>query len=379
MEGTLFIGDGTATATGRSLIISEQFGGGDPNIKFRNTALEFTTSIVDEIGTNDLVITKVGLGSPANSTTLTLHTGGNVSLAGGSNIPTLDAHLTRRDFVFNTFVELGGDTMTGNLTFGDTNKVLIGVGTAAAPALAFAGSTNTGIFTPSSGAEVLNFSTAGIERLNIESNGTLNVGGTANYELLVTTDDDIPNMKWVEDAIALALAASVPTGTISMFGAAAAPTGYLLCNGASVSTTTYANLHAIIGYTYGGSGSLFSLPNFAGRSPMGVGASAGNRGGSSSIALGELDGDWVSKLTSINQLYPHSHGGGSHAHTLYMGGGSSGPRSALSVDTSHNTAHGYIGTNDATQSSGSIINSEGSGSAFATHSPVYGMHFIIKT
>ena len=37
------------------------------------------------------------------------------------------------------------------------------------------------------------------DRLIIETNGTLNVSGTANYETLIGADDDIPNIKWVED------------------------------------------------------------------------------------------------------------------------------------------------------------------------------------
>jgi len=37
------------------------------------------------------------------------------------------------------------------------------------------------------------------ERFRIESNGTLNVSGTTDYENLVTSDDDIPNKKYVDD------------------------------------------------------------------------------------------------------------------------------------------------------------------------------------
>ena len=45
------------------------------------------------------------------------------------------------------------------------------------------------------------------------------------------------------------------------------PTGYLLCNGSKVSRTTYANLFAKIGTTYGkGNGSsTFNLPNLVGK------------------------------------------------------------------------------------------------------------------
>ncbi len=42
----------------------------------------------------------------------------------------------------------------------------------------------------------------GSSALVLESDGTLNVAGTTDYEDLVTSDDDIPNKKYVDDAIA---------------------------------------------------------------------------------------------------------------------------------------------------------------------------------
>ena len=56
---------------------------------------------------------------------------------------------------------------------------------------------------------------------------------------------------------------SLPVGTIIPFSGSTVPTGYLTCNGAAVSRTTYADLFAIIGTTYGaGNGSTtFNLPN----------------------------------------------------------------------------------------------------------------------
>jgi len=74
----------------------------------------------------------------------------------------------------------------------------------------------------------------------------------------------------------------VPTGSITMFGATAAPTGWLLCSGQSVSTTTYAALFGVIGYTYGGSGSSFVIPDLRSRFPLGL---------SSNRALGQNEGD----------------------------------------------------------------------------------------
>jgi microcystin-dependent protein len=56
----------------------------------------------------------------------------------------------------------------------------------------------------------------------------------------------------------------VPIGTVMFFAANAAPTGFVKANGAGLSTTTYANLFAVIGYTFGGSGATFNVPDLRG-------------------------------------------------------------------------------------------------------------------
>jgi len=66
------------------------------------------------------------------------------------------------------------------------------------------------------------------------------------------------------------------------------PKGYLPCDGRLVSITTYNRLYAVIGYTYGGSGSMFALPDFRARSPYGYDTSIPTNqklGGSSNIIL----------------------------------------------------------------------------------------------
>lgn len=52
-------------------------------------------------------------------------------------------------------------------------------------------------------------------------------------------------------------------GMMMMYGAAAAPDGWLLCDGTAISRTTYADLYAVLGTTYGsGDGSTtFNLPD----------------------------------------------------------------------------------------------------------------------
>jgi hypothetical protein len=56
----------------------------------------------------------------------------------------------------------------------------------------------------------------------------------------------------------------VPVGSVFYFARTTRPDGYLICNGASLSTTTYSALFAIIGYTFGGSGASFNLPDLRG-------------------------------------------------------------------------------------------------------------------
>jgi microcystin-dependent protein len=56
----------------------------------------------------------------------------------------------------------------------------------------------------------------------------------------------------------------VPAGTVITIASSTAPTGYIKANGASLSTTTYADLFAAIGYTFGGSGATFGVPDLRG-------------------------------------------------------------------------------------------------------------------
>ena len=57
-----------------------------------------------------------------------------------------------------------------------------------------------------------------------------------------------------------------PPGMVSYFGNSSAPTGWLIANGAAISRTTYSDLFATIGTTYGaGDGSsTFNIPDLRG-------------------------------------------------------------------------------------------------------------------
>ena len=70
--------------------------------------------------------------------------------------------------------------------------------------------------------------------------------------------------KWnIKTAVAYAND-SAPVGTIVTFAGSTPPSGWLQANGASLSTSTYAQLFSVIGYTFGGSGANFNLPDVVG-------------------------------------------------------------------------------------------------------------------
>lgn len=91
---------------------------------------------------------------------------------------------------------------------------------------------------------------------------------------------------------------TVKTGDLIFSAAPSDETGRLLCNAQAVSRTTYADLFAKIGTTYGvGDGTTtFNLPDYRDKFPRGVNAGAvGATGGADTVTLG---------LTNIP---PHTH------------------------------------------------------------------------
>ncbi|MGJ3244926.1 MAG: tail fiber protein [Elainellaceae cyanobacterium] len=90
--------------------------------------------------------------------------------------------------------------------------------------------------------------------------------------------------------------------------------GWLLCDGASYSTTLYPALFAAIGYTYGGSGNSFNVPDLRGRVPVGVGQGAGL----TDRQLGQSGGEEAHKLT-VAEMPQHGHGvsDAGHTHSLF--------------------------------------------------------------
>lgn len=62
------------------------------------------------------------------------------------------------------------------------------------------------------------------------------------------------------------------TGTIFPYAGSSAPTNWYLCDGASIATADAPALFALIGYTFGGGGANFNVPDLRGRVPFGKGS-----------------------------------------------------------------------------------------------------------
>ena len=95
---------------------------------------------------------------------------------------------------------------------------------------------------------------------NVASDITLTLPSSDGNANDVLQSDGSGNLSFV------ALPTAVPSGTVHLFATTTAPTGYLECDGSNVSRTTYADLFAVIGTTWGaGDGSsTFALPDLRG-------------------------------------------------------------------------------------------------------------------
>jgi microcystin-dependent protein len=222
---------------------------------------------------------------------------------------------------------------------------------------------------------------------NLDVTGNASIGGNLN----VTGTINASNV-------------GIIPGGILMWPTAVAPSGFLLCNGAGIATATYPALFATIGYTFGGAGSVFNLPNYVDRMPIGAGNlySAGTTGGSntttitstnmpahthtfSASASGGGSGSFSGQTDGVGD---HVHGPGSGGN--FMGSGNSGGqgRTDAAQATNFSTtggggahSHSYSGSVyvPVSLSMSGTTSSTGSGAAFTTISPYLGMYFIIKT
>lgn len=164
---------------------------------------------------------------------------------------------------------------------------------------------------------------------------TKDVGTAANNVVQLDGSAKLPAV----DGSQLTGVVAVPIGAIVWHAADSAPTGFLKANGASLSTTTYAALFAVIGYTFGGSGGSFNLPDLRGEFLRGWDDS---RGVDSGRSFGSAQSDDFESHTHTGSTAS----GGAHTHThVNTGGGAQGSPgtadvfSAIPATTSNAGAH----------------------------------------
>src|SRR5210317_1859022 len=123
----------------------------------------------------------------------------------------------------------------------------------------------------------------------------------ANYEA-TKYDFDGANLTGIE---------GIPTATIVPWSDSSIPSGFLECNGQAVSQSTYADLFAIIGTTYGDpGGGNFNVPDLQDNVPVGKSnnkALASTGGANTVTSTGNVAGSTANATLSTPQLASHGH------------------------------------------------------------------------
>jgi microcystin-dependent protein len=172
----------------------------------------------------------------------------------------------------------------------------------------------------------------------------------ANYEA-TKYDFDGANLTGIE---------GIPTATIVPWSDSSVPSGFLECDGSAVSRSTYADLFAIIGTTYGsGDGSTtFDLPDLQDNVAVGKSGTknlASTGGANTVTSTGNVGGSTANATLSTAQLASHNHlvvgqpfpGMGGALSTSGMGGGFyTGNTEEMVGGHSHNMSANFAG--DAT-------------------------------
>jgi len=83
--------------------------------------------------------------------------------------------------------------------------------------------------------------------------------------------------------------------------------GWLLCDGRTLSVSEFQFLFDLIGYSFGGSGTQFQLPNAAGKVPGAIGVGRDQNLSTFSTILGVSTGEYMHQLT-IPEMPSHNHG-----------------------------------------------------------------------
>jgi len=161
-------------------------------------------------------------------------------------------------------------------------------------------------------------------------------------------------------------------GGIALWLLSSTPAGWLRLNGAAVSRTTYADLFAIYGTTFGaGDGSTtFNLPDMRDKSPYGV--------GSLIAVVGQSTGT-VNETLTTSQIPAHNHGvtdpGHVHGINTQTGGAAGANNVIVAAVANVNTTPTVKNSNSNT--TGITTQNNGGGNPHNNVHPVIGVHYIV--
>lgn len=384
-----------ATSAGGSRSYIDMTDGNDDGWRIRNAAdgggnpIDFTPYTAASLGTTSM--------SLDNSGNLSLPiTGSSAGLSIGSDWQVFWATTNEARLAANNRLVLSDGTgFFGRLTSTaiDSQQLLRVYDTAGTPGTIFAifetGRMEWGA--PASGVRDVALARGGADYLELDS------GDQIRVQQDPSDGNDLARKTYVDNQVAGVSGA--PTGSVTDFAGSSAPTGWLICDGSAVSRTTYSDLFAVIGTTYGaGDGSTtFNLPDAQGAVIVGLDSAQ-----TEFDALGETGGAKTHTL-STSEMPAHDHTGssgssgatansnGSHNHNSFsatgeryrrgfsLGSGQSahaptGGGTAYNPSTTTNGAHTHTVSNHT-----HTISSEGGGGAHNNLQPYIVMHKIIKT
>lgn len=223
-----------------------------------------------------------------------------------SQLDTLEATITALEALLSEAVLRDGSVaMTGDLNLG-ANRVI----NVLDPVLSTDGATRGYVDTVFSDLDGIYVR---LDGTNTPMGGVLDMGGFGiNGVLDPALGQDAVNLGFMQSAINSLQ--NAPTGSLAFYaGSVVIPTqvpGWLLCDGQEYSTSLYPTLFAKVGYTYGGGGSLFAVPDLRGRALAGLddmgGTPASRISGSWAVTLGGIGGS-ADYVLSLSQMATHNH------------------------------------------------------------------------